>query len=147
MWKNWHTIRLDKVHLKHPPIIPIVHFCYLQNLLLVNSSIDFLKHFRYRVFSKGGNIMTEKELLDMFIQERIAMLIEIFHQKQLNHSEEEYKQTLNTEIFIENLPSKEKALIQNHIDSLIRQFALEEAFLYQHGFMDGMILLKYIDKL
>jgi len=99
------------------------------------------------MFSKEGNIMTEQELLDMFIQERIAMLIEIFHQKQPNQSEKEYKQTLNTEIFIENLPSKEKELVQNHIDSLIRQFTLEEAFLYQHGFMDGMKLLKYIDKL
>ncbi len=91
--------------------------------------------------------MTEQELLDMFIQERINMLIEIFHQKQPNQSEEEYKQILHAEIFIENLPSKEKELVQNHIDSLIRQFALEEAFLYQHGFMDGMKLLKYINKL
>lgn len=36
------------------------------------------------------------------------MLIEIFHQKQPNQSEEEYKQILHAEIFIENLPSKEK---------------------------------------
>ncbi|WP_349943820.1 hypothetical protein ABFV83_10970 [Lacrimispora sp. BS-2] len=91
--------------------------------------------------------MTEQELLDMFIQERIAMLIEIFHQKQPNKSEEEYKQILHAEIFIENLPSKEKELVQNHIDFLIRQFALEETFLYQQGFMDGVKLLKYIDKL
>ncbi|WP_024347262.1 hypothetical protein [Lacrimispora indolis] len=90
--------------------------------------------------------MTEKELLDMFIQERIAMLIEIFHQKQPNQSEEEYKQTLSAEIYIENLPSKEKELVQNYIDSLIRKIALEETFLYQHGFMDGEKLLKYIDK-
>lgn len=82
----------------------------------------------------------------MFIQERIAMLIEIFHKKQPNQSKEEYKQSLNAEILIENLPSKEKALIQSYIDSLIRKFALEEAFLYQHGFIDGVKLLKYIDK-
>lgn len=91
--------------------------------------------------------MTEQELLDMFIQERIAMLIEIFHQKQPNHSEEEYKKILHAEIFIENLPSKEKELVQNYIDSLIRQLALEKTFLYQHGFMDGVKLLKYIGKL
>lgn len=91
--------------------------------------------------------MTEQELLDIFIQERIAMLIEIFHQKQPNQSEEEYNQILHAEIFIENLPSKEKELVQNHIDSLIKQIALEETFLYQHGFMDGVKLLKYIDKL
>ena len=91
--------------------------------------------------------MTEQELLDVFIQERIAMLIEIFHQKQPNQSEEEYNQILHAEIFIENLPSKEKELVQNHINSLTRQFALEETFLYQQGFMDGVKLLKHIDKL
>ncbi len=91
--------------------------------------------------------MTEQELLDMFIQERINMLIDIFHQKQSNQSERECEQILHAEIFIENLPSKEKELVQNHIDSLIRQFALEETFLYQHGFMDGVKLLKYIVKL
>lgn len=64
--------------------------------------------------------MTEQELLDVFIQERIAMLIEIFHQKQPNQSEEEYNQILHAEIFIENLPSKEKELVQNHINSLTR---------------------------
>lgn len=91
--------------------------------------------------------MTEQELMDMFIQERIAMLIETFHQKQPNQSEEEYKQILHAEIFIENLPRKEKELVQNYIDSLIRQFALEETFLYQHGFMDGVKMLKHINKL
>ncbi len=91
--------------------------------------------------------MTEQELLDMFIQERINMLIEIFHQKQPNQSEKKFDQILHAEIFIDNLPSKEKQLVQNHIDSLIKQFVLEEAFLYQHGFMDGMKLLEYIGKL
>ena len=91
--------------------------------------------------------MTEQELLDMFIQERIDMLIEIFHQKQQNQSEQEYEQILHAETFIENLPSKEKKLVQNYIDFLIRQFALEETFLFQHGFMDGVKLLKYIGKL
>jgi hypothetical protein len=99
------------------------------------------------MFSKEGNIMTEQEFLDMFIQERIDMLIEIFHQKQPNQSENEYDQILHAEIFIENLPNKEKELFQNYIDSLIRKFALEEAFLYQQGFLDGVKLLKYISKL
>lgn len=76
--------------------------------------------------------MTKQELLDMFIQERINMLIDIFHQKQSNQSEKEYEQILHAEIFIENLPSKGKELVENYIDSLINQLSLEEAFLYQH---------------
>ena len=52
--------------------------------------------------------MTDQELLDMFIQERINMLIDVFHKNQLDKSEQEEKRILQAEIFIENLPSKEK---------------------------------------
>ena len=91
--------------------------------------------------------MTEQELLDMFTQERVNMLIEVFNQKQLDQPKKECEKILHAEIFIENLPRKEKELVQNYIDSLIRQFALEETFLYQHGFMDGVKMLKHIGKL
>ncbi|WP_313584975.1 hypothetical protein [Lacrimispora sp.] len=91
--------------------------------------------------------MTEQELLDMFTQERVNMLIEVFNQKQLDHPKKECEKILHAEIFIENLPIKEKELVQNYIDSLIRQFALEETFLYQHGFMDGVKMLKHIGNL
>ena len=33
--------------------------------------------------------MTDQELLDMFIQERINMLIDVFHKNQLDKSEQE----------------------------------------------------------
>ncbi|WP_124065069.1 hypothetical protein [Clostridium sp. E02] len=91
--------------------------------------------------------MTEQELLDMFIQERINMLIDIFHKNHPDKSMKKKEQILQAEIFIDNLPDKEKNLIKNYIDSLINQLALEERFLYQHGFMDGVKILKYIDKL
>nr|WP_288829977.1 hypothetical protein [uncultured Clostridium sp.] len=90
--------------------------------------------------------MTEQELSDMFIQERINMLTEIFHKTQTDNSEQEYL-ILQAEIFIENLPNKERELIENYINSLINQFALEEVFLYQHGFIDGIKALKYIIKM
>lgn len=41
----------------------------------------------------------------MFIQERINMLIDVFHKKQPDKSEQEEKRILQAEIFIENLPS------------------------------------------
>ncbi|MEY8357224.1 hypothetical protein AALB39_28320 [Lachnospiraceae bacterium 54-53] len=91
--------------------------------------------------------MTEQELLDMFIQERINMLIDVFNKSQPDKSKQEEERILQTEIFIENLPCKKKELIENYIDSLINRFALEEAFLYQHGFMDGVKLLKYFIQL
>ncbi len=88
--------------------------------------------------------MTEQELLDMFIQERINMLIDSFHKNEPDKSEQEEERILQAEIFIENLPVEEKKLIDNYIDSLISQLALEEAFLYQHGFMDGMKILNIL---
>ena len=91
--------------------------------------------------------MTEQELLDMFFQERINMLIDVFHKSQPDRSEQEEERVLQAEILIENLPDKEKQLVENYIDSLISQLALEEALLYQRGFIDGIRVLKYIDKL
>jgi len=99
------------------------------------------------MFLKEGSIMTEQELLDIFIQERINMLIDIFHKNQPNKSKKEDEQILQAEIFIETLPDKEKELVDNYIGSLIKHLALEEAFLYQHGIIDGMKILKYINKL
>lgn len=90
--------------------------------------------------------MTEQELLDMFIQERTNMLIDLFQKSQPEESKIEVDRILQAEIFIENLPSKEKELVENYIDSLINQLALEEAFLYQHGFMDGVSVLKKLCK-
>lgn len=91
--------------------------------------------------------MTEQELLDMFIQERINMLIDIFQKKQPDKSKKEDELILQAEIFIYNLPDKEKKLVENYIDSLINQLALEEIFFYQHGFIDGVILKKFIYEL
>ena len=91
--------------------------------------------------------MTEQELLDMFIQERINMLIDAFHRNQPEKSEQEEKRILQAEIFIDNLPKVEKGVVENYINSLISQFAVEETFLYRHGFLDGIKALKYIGKL
>ena len=91
--------------------------------------------------------MTEQEILDMFIHERINMLIDTFHQNQSVKSEQEEERILQAEIIIENLPDKEKKLVKNYISSLISQLALEEAFLYQRGFIDGIKILRYISKL
>lgn len=91
--------------------------------------------------------MSEQELLDMIIQERINMPIDRFHKNQPEKTVQKHEKVLQAELFIENLPNKEKKLNENLIDTLIDQFALEEAFLYQHGFMDGMRLINFIYQL
>lgn len=78
----------------------------------------------------------------MFIQERINMLIDVFHKSQPDKSEQEKERILQAEIFIENLSDKVKKLIENYIDSLTHRFALEESFLYLNGFMDGVMQVK-----
>lgn len=75
------------------------------------------------------------------------MLIDKFHKNQPDKTKNGDEQILQAEIFIENLPGKEKKLIENYIDSFISQLALEEAFLYHHGFIDGIKTFKYIDTL
>lgn len=55
--------------------------------------------------------MTEQEFWDMFIQERINMLIDIFHKNRFEKSKIEKERILQAEIFIENSPDKEKFLI------------------------------------
>lgn len=58
--------------------------------------------------------MTEQELLDMFIQEHINMLIDIFHKNQPEKFKKEEERILHAEIFIESLPCKEKELVENY---------------------------------
>ncbi|GLC79554.1 hypothetical protein [Lacrimispora brassicae] len=53
--------------------------------------------------------MTEQELLDMIIQERINMLIDRFHKNQPEKTVKKHEKILQAELFIENLPNKEKA--------------------------------------
>jgi Uma2 family endonuclease len=98
------------------------------------------------MFSEEGSIMTDQELLDMFIQERINMIIDVFHKNQPDKSEQEEERILQAEIFIESLPGKEKQLVENYIDSLISQLVLEEAFLHRHGLTDVLKFFKYIVK-
>ncbi|WAJ24244.1 MULTISPECIES: hypothetical protein [Clostridia] len=90
--------------------------------------------------------MTEQDLLNMFIQERINILIDTFHKNKPDKSEREEERILQAEIFIENLPSKEKELVENYIDSFISLLASENIFLYRHGFLDGVKLMKFIYK-
>lgn len=81
--------------------------------------------------------MTEQELLDIFIQERINILLAKFNKSKPDKLSEERANILQVEKFIESLPEKEKKLVQDYIEHFIDGVALEEPFLYQQRVMDN----------
>jgi ribonucleotide reductase alpha subunit len=97
---------------------------------------------------KGGEFfMDEQELLDMFIQERIDMLLTKLSKMRHKKSAEEQKRILQTEYFINSLPDKNRELIQEYIERFSDCLATEEPYLYQQGFMDGVRVLNLLGKL
>lgn len=90
------------------------------------------------------NKMTEQELLDSFVNERINMvLVNLKNDK----TEEENKKIFEAEQIINNLPEYEKKLIENYMDNIMKLLALEEPYLYKQGFVDGVKIMKEFIKL
>jgi len=90
--------------------------------------------------------MTEQELLDMFIQERINMLLYNLSKTRPKKTPEENERMIQAEQFIDNLSDRERELVQNYIDNFIDLFAANEPYLYHQGFIDGITVLKYFTK-
>ena len=112
---------------------------------LLVSGIDFYPQLRYRVLSKGGeNLMTEQELIDMFIQERINMLLAKLSKSRPDESPEEHDRILQAEYFIKDLPNENRELVENYIEQFTDWLAEEEPYLYQQGFMDGVRVLNFL---
>ena len=88
--------------------------------------------------------MTEQELLDMFIQERVDMLLNNHSKSTPRKSPKENERILQAEQIISNLSSNDRELVQSYIDNYTDLFASSEPFLYQHGFLDGIRALKFI---
>ncbi len=91
--------------------------------------------------------MTEQELLDMFIQERIDMLLTKLNEKRPNKSSKEHQRILQAEHFIDTLPQENRELIQDYIERFSDCLALEEPYLYQQGFMDGVRVFNFLKTL
>ncbi|WP_024347267.1 hypothetical protein [Lacrimispora indolis] len=96
---------------------------------------------------KGGKYYDRTRIIGHVLSRENQHVIDTFHKNQPEKSKMEDEYILLAEIFIEKFPIKEKELVGNYISSLINQLSLEEAFLYQHGFMDGVKPLKYIGKI
>lgn len=94
-----------------------------------------------------GGKMTDNELFKMLIQERIDILLTCLNKEQPTDTNRENDDIFKAEDIIDALPTAEKNLIQNYIDSLIEQLEKREIFLYKQGFLDGIKIMKKINKL
>jgi len=94
-----------------------------------------------------GWILTEQELLDMFIQERINMLLLNLEKTNPKRSPEKEDKLIQAEHFINTLPRTERELIQNYIDNILNYLFVEEPFLYQNGFWDTCRVMNFLKAL
>ena len=91
--------------------------------------------------------MTEQELIDMFIQERINMLLDDLEKTKPKKSATEHERMVQAEHFINALPHRENKLVQDYVDNIIHMFSVNEPFLYQNGFLDGFRVSNYLKSL
>ena len=91
--------------------------------------------------------MTDQELLDMFIQERINMLLNNLSKTRPKKTPEENERMLQAEQIVDNLSDKEREMVQNYIDNFTNLFAANEPYLYQQGFIDGIRTMNFLAKL
>lgn len=81
--------------------------------------------------------MTEEELIELVIQERINLaLLEV--DKSHSKSNKENQKLLEAEKIIDNLANSERELIENYISNFVSNMALKEIYLYKQGFIDGV---------
>jgi len=89
---------------------------------------------------KEVNLMSEQELLDMIILERISTLLAT-QQKSAEEKQEELRLISQSENLIQNLPKADRQILSRYIGHMTEQLAFEESFLYQQGFIDGVRVL------
>ena len=91
--------------------------------------------------------MTDQELLDMFIQERINMLLSNLSKTRPQKTPEENERMIQAEQIIDKLSDKEREMVQNYIDNFTDLFAANEPYLYRQGFLDGVSVKIFFAKL
>jgi len=91
--------------------------------------------------------MDKQELLDMFIQEQINVLLATLSKSRPGKTHEENERVLQAERFIDTLPDRAGELVQSYIERFTDWLADEEPYLYRQGFMDGVRVLNLLGKL
>lgn len=88
--------------------------------------------------------MTEQELIDECIQERINMLLLELEKAKSKQSADVENKLIQAELFIKNLPELEKELMEYYVNYYLVSFFKEEAFLYRNGFLDGVRVMNFL---
>lgn len=86
--------------------------------------------------------MTEQEVIDFIIQERINQTLAKTGGMIEMSQEESQKKIIEAEKIIDKLPEYERKIIVNYINDLFNDVALNEVLLYKKGFTDGVKTMK-----
>lgn len=86
--------------------------------------------------------MTEQEVIDFIIQERINQALAKTGGMIEMSQEESQKKIIEAEKIIDKLPEYERKIIVNYINDLFNDAALNEVLLYKKGFTDGVKTMK-----
>jgi len=70
-----------------------------------------------------------------------------WHNTPSEKSPEEHNRVLQAECLIDKLPEEERALLQEYIERFSDCLTLEEPFLYQQGFIDGVRVMNVLKAL
>lgn len=81
--------------------------------------------------------MSENELVEFIMQERINKAL-VNVQRTNRNTNEEKKKILKAERIIDNLPKSKRKFIEFYLNDLIHGMALQEVQLYKTGFTDGV---------
>jgi len=88
--------------------------------------------------------MSDQELLETFIQDRIGMLLADYKK---SRSEGPAVDSSHAEAIIDSLPEKDKELVENYINRIIDDLGAHEPFLYKQGFLDGIKVMREMIRL
>lgn len=91
--------------------------------------------------------MSEKELLDMMIAERIDMLLRQMPKNRPNESREVSQLIKQAEQLLQRMPQEEWVTLTLYMDHQTDRLADEGTYLYTCGITDGIRLMNYIARL
>lgn len=89
--------------------------------------------------------MKNDDLLETVILERVRILLTTLEHEQPSKADQE--EIFKAESIIEQLAADDREVIRNYIEKLLDRMALEEPFLYKHGFIDGVRTVKKVMEL
>ncbi len=92
--------------------------------------------------------MTEKELLDMMVTERIQILVQEMKSVRTPADRKNTRLLMDqAEGILNRLSEQEHALMEQYLDSMTDRMADVEPALYTGGFRDGIRVMKFINSL